>query len=89
MPHANVYMDKIELMAQSLPSELYNELYPLKFEEKVLMQISEIRVTVLAKYEGMGIILQKLGADVSKLESMIEEEGKKIVEGKKIIEGKY
>ena len=53
------------------------------------MQISEIRVTILAKYEGMGIILQKLGADVSKLESMIEEEGKKIVEGKKIIEGKY
>ena len=75
-------MEKIELMAQSLPSELHNELYPKKFEEKVLMQISEIRVTVLAKYEGMGIILQKLGADISKLESMIEEEGKKIVEGK-------
>lgn len=73
--------DKIELMAKSLPSELHSELYPQKFEEKILMQISEIRVTVLAKYEGMGIILQKLGADISKLESMIEEEGKKIMEG--------
>lgn len=74
--------DKIELMAQSLPSELYNELYPQKLEEKVMMQITELRLTVLARYEGMGIILQKLGADISKLESMIEEEVKKIVEGK-------
>ena len=74
--------DNIELMAQSLPSELYNELYPQKLEEKVMMQIAELRLTVLARYEGMGIILQKLGADISKLESMIEEEVKKIVEGK-------
>lgn len=75
-------MDKIELMAQNLPSELYNELYPQKLEEKIMMQLTEFRLTVLAKYEGMGIILQKLGADISTLEYMIEEEGKKIIEGK-------
>jgi hypothetical protein len=75
-------MDKIELMAQSLPSELYNELYPQKLGERVMIQAPELRLTVLAKYEGMGIISQKLGADISKLEAMIEEEGKKIIEGK-------
>lgn len=75
-------MDKIELMAQSLPSELYNELYPQKLGERITMQAPELRLAALAKYEGMGIILQKLGADISKLETMIEEEGKKTVEGK-------
>lgn len=86
MPNGEFAMtNKIELMAQSLPSELYNELYPQKLEEKIMMQITELRLTVLAKYEGMGIILQKLGADISKLESMIEEEGKKTVEGKVFI----
>lgn len=75
-------MDKIVLMAQNLPSELHNELYPQKLGERIMMQAPELRLTVLAKYEGMGIILQKLGADISKLESIIEEEGKKTVEGK-------
>lgn len=75
-------MDKIELMAQSLPSELYNELYPQKLGERVMMQAPELRLTVLAKYEGMGIVLQKLGANITKIEAMIEEEGKKTVEGK-------
>ena len=44
-------MDKIGLMAQNLPSELHNELYPQKLGEKVMMQAPELRV--LAKYEGM------------------------------------
>lgn len=73
-------MDKIGLMAQNLPSELHNELYPQKLGEKVMMQAPELRV--LAKYEGMCTVLQKFGADISKLEAMIEEEGKKTVEGK-------
>lgn len=75
-------MDKIELMAQTLPSELHNELYPHKLGERVMMQSSELRLVVLSKYEGMGIVLQKLGADITKLEAMIEEEGNKTVEGK-------
>ena len=83
MPNGEFAMkDKIELMAQSLPLELHNELYPQKLGERVMMQAPELRLTVLAKYEGMGIVLQKLGADISKLEVMIEEEGKKVVEGK-------
>lgn len=75
----SITMDKINLMAQNLPSELHDELYPKTLGKRVMMQDPDLRITVLAKYEGMGIILQKLGADISKLEAMIEEEGNKII----------
>lgn len=82
MPNGFAIMEKIVLMTKNLPIELHNELYPQKLGERVMAQSPEIRLTILAKYEGMGIILQKLGADITKLEAMIEEEGNKTVEGK-------
>lgn len=70
----SVMMDKIRLLAQNTSSELHDELYPKNLGEKIRVRAPEIRLTVIAKYEGMGIVLQKLGADISKLEAMIEEE---------------
>lgn len=78
----SVIMDKIKLLAQNAPSELRAELYPKNLGEKIMMQAPEIRLTVIAKYEGMGIILQKLDADISKLETMIEEEADKTSTGR-------
>lgn len=77
-----ILLEKIKSMADNAPSNLHEELYPKKLGQAVLMQAPELRLSVLAKYEGMGIVLENLGADVKKLEDMIEEEGKKTVEGK-------
>jgi len=77
-----VLLEKIKSMADNAPSNLHEELYPKKLGQSVMMQAPELRFSVLAKYEGMGIILKELGADVKKLEDMIELEGQKTVEGK-------
>lgn len=71
-------LEKIRSIAKNAPSNLHDELYPKKLGEKVTMQSPELRLTVIAKYEGMGIVLQGLGADISKLETMIEDELNKI-----------
>ena len=77
-----VLMEKINTMARNAPSNLHKELYPDILMQAIMMQAEELRLSVLAIYEGMSIILKDLGADVSKLETMIDEEGKKIVERK-------
>ena len=46
-----------------------------------MMQAPEIRLTVIAKYEGIGNVLKELGANVKLLETMIEEEGDKTMKG--------
>ncbi len=74
-------LEKIQSIAKNAPSNLHDELYPKKLGQAVMMQAAELRLSVLAKYEGIDSILKDLGADVSKLEAMIEEEGKKTVEG--------
>lgn len=75
-------IEKINTMASNTPSNLQKELYPKMLGEAVMMQSTELRLTVLSKYEGIGITLKELGADISKLEDNIEEELKKTVEGK-------
>ena len=77
-----ILLEKIKAMADNAPSNLHEELYPKKLGQAIMMQAAELRLSVLAKYEGMSIVLKNLGADVKKLEDMIEEEGKKTVEGK-------
>lgn len=74
-------LEKIESIARNAPSNLKEELYPNSLGQKVLMQAPELRFTVLSKYEGMGIILKDLGANIDQLESMIEEEGRKTQDG--------
>ncbi len=74
-------LEKIQSIAKNAPLNLHDELYPEKLGQAVMMQAAELRLSVLAKYEGIGSILKDLGADVRKLEVMIEEEGKKTVEG--------
>ena len=74
-------LEKIQSIAKNAPSKLHDELYPEKLGQAVMMQAAELRLSVLAKYEGIGSILKDLGTDVSKLEVMIEKEGKKTVEG--------
>ena len=71
-------IERIKSMAANAPAELHNELYPQKLGEKISMQVPEIRLTVISKYEGMGVVLQKLGANISQLESMINYELDKI-----------
>lgn len=75
-------LEKIQSIAKNAPSNLHDELYPKKLGQAVMMQSAELRLSVLAKYEGIGSILKDLGADVKLLEIMIEEEGDKTLKGK-------
>lgn len=75
-------LEKIQSIAKNAPSNLHEELYPKKLGHAVMMQSAELRLSVLAKYEGIGSILKDLGADVKLLGIMIEEEGDKILKGK-------
>ena len=75
-------LEKIQSIARNAPSNLHDELYPKKLGQAVMMQAAELRLSVLAKYEGIGLVLQDLGADIKLLEIMIEEEGDKTLKGK-------
>jgi hypothetical protein len=75
-------LEKIQSIAKNAPSNLHDELYPEKLGQAVMMQAAELRLSVLARYEGIGSILKDLGADIKQLEIMIEEEGDKILKGK-------
>jgi hypothetical protein len=75
-------LEKIQSIAKNAPSNLHDELYPKKLGQAVMMQAAELRLSVLAKYEGIGMVLKDLGADVKLLEIMIEEEGDKTLKGK-------
>lgn len=75
-------LEKIQSIAKNAPLNLHEELYPEKLGQAVMMQAAELRLSVLAKYEGIGLVLQDLGADVKLLEIMIEEEGDRTLKGK-------
>ncbi len=74
-------LEKISSLARNASSNLYDELYPNKLGQKIMMQSPELRFVALSKYEGIAIILKDLGADVKQLEDMIETEGKKTQDG--------
>jgi hypothetical protein len=74
-------LEKIQSIAKNAPSNLHNELYPEKLGQAVMMQAAELRLSVLAKYEGIGLVLKDIGADTNQLEIMIEEEGDKTLKG--------
>lgn len=74
-------LEKINSIARNAPSNLHDELYPKSLGQKVMMQAPELRFTVLSKFEGMGMILKDLGANVDQLETMIDDEGRKTQEG--------
>lgn len=75
-------LEKIQSIAKTAPSKLHDELYPEKLGQAVMMQAPEQRFVVISKYEGIGLVLQDLGADIKLLEIMIEEEGDKTLKGK-------
>ena len=68
-------LEKIQSIAKNAPSNLHDELYPKKLGQAVMMQSPELRLTVISKYEGIGLVLKDLGADIKLLEIMIDEEG--------------
>ena len=51
-------LEKIQSIAKNAPSKLHDELYPQKLGQRVMMQAPEIRLTVIAKYEGIGNVLK-------------------------------
>lgn len=73
-----ILLEKINSIATNIPSDLHDELYPKELGKSVRMMSPELRLIVLAKYEGIALVLEKLGADVSKIENMIDEESKKL-----------
>ena len=75
-------LEKIQSIAKNASSKLYDELYPQKVGQRVMMQAPEIRLTVISRYGGMALILKDLGADTKEIESMVESEANKILEGK-------
>lgn len=77
-----ILIEKINSLARNAPSNLQEELYPKKLGQRAMMLAPDLRLSVLSKYEGISSILKDLGADVSKLEDMVEKEAERTLEGK-------
>ena len=66
--------DKINSIALNSQYEFQKELHPKNLGEAAIVKSIEIRLTIIAKYEGIAEVLKALGADTTNLEKMIEGE---------------
>ena len=61
---------KLDEMAKDAIKELHEELHPEKRGIHIILP--EVHLVTIAKYEGIALTLQKLGADITDLEEAIE-----------------
>lgn len=61
---------KLDEMANDAIKELQEELHPEK--RGITITLPEVHLVTIAKYEGMALVLQRLGADITALEEAIE-----------------
>lgn len=72
-------IDKINSITKDAPINLHNELYPKTLGKAATMRIPEHRLAVIAKYEGIALVLKELGTDIKDLEILIESEADKTI----------
>ncbi len=60
-------------------TELHDQLYPKGLGRAAEMRTPEMRLVVIAKFEGRAEVLEELGADTKELENKIDEEAHKVI----------
>ena len=61
--------------------ELHDQLYPKGLGKAMEARKPELRLVVIAKFEGRAEVLKELGADISELENKIDGEAEKTLRG--------
>jgi len=65
---------RLDAIAKEKAKDLHDELYPKNLGDAAKVKAIEVRLVIIAKYEGMATILRELGANVRKIEEIINEE---------------
>lgn len=65
---------RFNIIAKKKAEDLRDELYPKNLGDAAKVKAIEVRLVIIAKYEGMATILRELGANVRKIEEIINEE---------------
>lgn len=74
--------DKLKSIVKRSITELHDQLYPKGLGKAAEVRMPEIRLVIIAKFEGRAEVLEELGADIKELEERIFEEANKIVKNK-------
>ena len=61
--------------------ELHDQLYPKGLGKTIEAHKPELRLVIIAKFEGRAEVLDELGADIRNLENKINEEAEKTAKG--------
>lgn len=78
----DIVNNRLDLMAKKSIEDAHERLYPKNLGEAAKVRVPEVRLVVIAEYEGYGRALQELGIDTKQLESILEYETTKTIEGK-------
>lgn len=78
MPCQNLE-EKLKSIVKRSITELHDQLYPKGLGKAAEMRTPEVRLVVLAKFEGRAEVLEELGANIKELEEKIFEETNKVV----------
>ena len=78
MPCQNLE-EKLKTIVTRSITELHDQLYPKGLGKAAQAQTSEVRLVIIAKFEGRAEVLEELGANIKELEERIFEEANKVV----------
>lgn len=71
--------EKLKSIVKISITELHDQLHPKGLGRAAEVQTPEIRLVIIAKFEGRAEVLKELGADIKELEERIFEEANKVV----------
>lgn len=65
--------EKLRSIVNRSITELHDQLYPKGLGKATEMRTPEMRLVVIAKFEGRAEVLEELGANIKELENKIDE----------------
>ena len=71
--------DKLKSIVKRSITEFHDQLYPKGLGKAAEARAPEVRLVIIAKFEGRAEVLKELGADIKELEERIFEESDKVV----------
>lgn len=74
--------EKLESIVKRSITELHDQLYPKGLGKAAEARTPEVRLVIIAKFEGRAEVLEELGADIKELEERIFEEANKVVKNR-------
>lgn len=70
--------ERLKLIVNRSITELHDQLYPKELGKRAEAQTPEVRLVIVAKFEGRAEVLEELGADIKDLEEKKFEETNKV-----------